>query len=251
MNSKKEKIAIITGVSNEKEIGAAICRRLASEGIDIFFTYLKADSNWEENFRNEMIESGVRCAGIELNLSESDSPELLIREVTSTLGIPSILVNNAAHSIDSNFMDLDAKVLDDHYYVNVRGTILLCVEFARLIQKTNRQHGRIINLTSGQQLGPMPGNLAYVATKGAISSFTLSLSAELAHLGITVNAVNPGPTDSTWMTDEIREYLQPKFPMGRIGQPDDAARIISFLTSDDAGWITGQVIHSEGGFYRG
>ncbi|MBU7592900.1 SDR family oxidoreductase [Metabacillus halosaccharovorans] len=251
MNSKSEKIAVITGVSNEKGIGAAICRRLATEGIDIFFTHWNADSNWEENFRNEMIELGVRCTGIELDLSRSDSPELLIREVTSMLGIPSILVNNAAHSIDSNFMDLDAKVLNDHYYVNVRATSLLCVEFARLMQKTNRKFGRIINLTSGQQLGPMPGNLAYVATKGAITSFTLSLSAELAHLGITVNAVNPGPTDSTWMTDEIREYLRPKFPMGRIGQPDDAARIISFLASEDASWITGQVIHSEGGFYRG
>lgn len=106
-------------------------------------------------------------------------------------------------------------------------------------------------MTSGQDLGPLPGELAYAATKGAISAFTRSLSQELAPLGITVNAVNPGPTDSTWMTDEIRNFLSPKFPMGRIGTPDDAARIIAFLASDEAEWITGQIIHSEGGFIRG
>jgi 3-oxoacyl-[acyl-carrier protein] reductase len=251
MNSQNERIAIITGVSNQKGIGAAICSRLASDGIDIFFTYWNADSNWKESFQSEIIKFGVRCEGIELDLSKNDSHLLLIiDQVTRKLGNPTILINNAAHSTDSSFRDLDAKILDDHYHVNVRATCLLCIEFARHIQKTNNKCGRIINLTSGQELGPMPGNLAYVATKGAISSFTLSLSAELAHLGITVNAVNPGPTDSNWMTDEIRKYLQPKFLMGRIGQPDDAARIISFLASEDASWITGQVIHSEGGFYR-
>lgn len=81
-------------------------------------------------------------------------------------------------------------------------------------------------------------------------SISKSLSVELAPIGITVNAVNPGPTDTTWMTEEIRKQLLSKFPMGRIGIPEDAANIVGFLASDDARWITGQVIHSEGGFYR-
>ena len=97
----------------------------------------------------------------------------------------------------------------------------------------------------------MPGNLAYAATKGAISAFTSSLSAEIAELGITVNAVNPGPTDTNWMDDDIRDYLRPKFGLGRIGKPEDAANLIAFLASEEGGWITGQVIHSEGGFLRG
>ena len=143
------------------------------------------------------------------------------------------------------------KLLDDHYSVNMRSTFLLCAEFARRFERTDLETGRIVNMTSGQDLGPMPGNLAYVATKGAISAFTRSIAVELAPLGITVNAVNPGPTDSTWMNDEIREHLLPKFPMGRIGLPEDAARIIAFLVSDEAKWITGQIIHSEGGFIRG
>lgn len=108
----------------------------------------------------------------------------------------------------------------------------------------------MINLTSGQSFGPMPNELAYVATKGAIEAFTLSASPTLARRGITINAVDPGPTDSGWMSDEFKADLTPRFPFGRIGQPEDIARLISFLASEAGGWITGQVIHSEGGFIR-
>lgn len=96
----------------------------------------------------------------------------------------------------------------------------------------------------------MPGELAYATTKGAIDALTITLSAEVAKLGITVNAVNPGPTNTGWMTDVIKTELLPLFPFGRIGEPSDVARLIKFLVSEDAGWITGQIIHSEGGFIR-
>jgi 3-oxoacyl-[acyl-carrier protein] reductase len=167
------------------------------------------------------------------------------------LGLPAILVNNAAHSTSDGYMNLDAKTLDDHYAVNMRATFLLSVEFARRFRQSSTRAGRIINLTSGQALGPMPGELAYAATKGAIAAFTLSLSAELAPLGITVNAVNPGPTDTGWMNEEVRHWILPKFPLGRIGMPEDAARLVAFLASEEAEWITGQVLNSEGGFLRG
>lgn len=96
----------------------------------------------------------------------------------------------------------------------------------------------------------MPGELAYATTKGAIDALTITLSAELAPLGITVNAVNPGPTNTGWMTEEIRSELQPRFPFGRIGEPQDVARTVKFLVSEEAAWVTGQIIHSEGGFRR-
>jgi 3-oxoacyl-[acyl-carrier protein] reductase len=167
--------------------------------------------------------------------------------VEERLGGAAILVNNAVHdSTDAPFDQLDAETLDAYYAVNIRGTMLLSVEFARRF--TGGMGGRIINMTSGQGRGPMPGKLAYVATKGAIEAFTVTLSAEVAPLGITVNAIDPGPTDTGWMTDEIREYLLPRFPMGRIGQPEDAARLIAILASESAGWVTGQIIRSTGGF---
>lgn len=183
-------------------------------------------------------------------MADPSAPFHLLDVVTAELGIPAILVNNAAHSSSDGYMDLDAKTLDDHYAVNMRATFLLSVEFARRFRQSQHAMGRIINLTSGQALGPMPGELAYAATKGAISAFTLSLSAELAPLGITVNAVNPGPTDTGWMNEEIKQAILPKFPLGRIGIPGDAARLVAFLASEEAEWITGQILNSEGGFLR-
>jgi 3-oxoacyl-[acyl-carrier protein] reductase len=96
----------------------------------------------------------------------------------------------------------------------------------------------------------MPGELAYIATKGAIEAFTVTLAAEVAPLGITVNAVNPGPTDSGWMSEEVKAAVLARMGMGRLGMPADAARLVAFLASEDGGWITGQILHSEGGFYR-
>ena len=96
--------------------------------------------------------------------------------------------------------------------------------------------------------GPDPNNLAYIASKGMLIAITEPLSVGLAPVGITVNSIDPGPTDSGWITDEIRNHLLPMFPSGRIGEPEDAARLINFLASEESRWITGQLIKSEGGF---
>ncbi|RSK26644.1 SDR family oxidoreductase [Bacillus sp. HMF5848] len=242
--------AVITGVSHSRGIGAAICTKLAKDGINIFFTHWQADLQWIEDFQAELETYGVHCAHMEIDLSEHDAATSILNVVTDRIGFPTILVNNAAHSTNDGFLQLDADALDKHYAVNMRSTFLLSVEFARRLSHAKNSYGRIINLTSGQDLGPMPNELAYAATKGAISAFTRSLSAEVAHLHITVNAVNPGPTDTGWMTENIETQLRPKFPQGRIGTPNDAANIISFLASEEAQWITGQIIHSEGGFLR-
>ena len=254
-NGLHERIAIVTGASRRIGIGAAICRALAADGANIFFTHWSAfdrtlpwgaDENGPAKLQNELQELGVRCESLEIDLSKIDAPKRILDEVEVRLGSPSILVNNAAYSTRDGYEALDAATLDAHYAVNMRGTFLLTVEFARRL--SGKSGGRIINLTSGQSVAPMPGELAYAATKGAIEAFTISLSAELASYSITVNAVDPGATDSGWMTEEIRQELLPRFPMGRIGQPQDAARLIAFLASDEAAWITGQVIHSRGGF---
>ncbi len=94
----------------------------------------------------------------------------------------------------------------------------------------------------------MVGELAYIATKGAVEALTVTLAAELAGRGITVNAVDPGPTDSGWMTAEVKQELLTLSSRGRLGLPADAARLVAFLASDEAAWISGQIIHSRGGF---
>ena len=94
----------------------------------------------------------------------------------------------------------------------------------------------------------MPNEIAYAITKGAIETLTYTLSQEIASKGITINAVNPGPNDTGWMDDELKSKLIGQFPMKRIGKPKDTAKLIGFLVSEDAEWITGQIIHSEGGF---
>jgi 3-oxoacyl-[acyl-carrier protein] reductase len=252
-------IAVVTGASRRNGIGTAICRSLATEGADILFTVWQdydrsmswgEDIEWASLLRDEIRSIGSRCESMEIDLSDSKAPIQLLDKVLEKLGSPTILVNNATHDASSGYMHMDANSLDKHYEVNIRATCLLCVEFARRHNGENHKAGRIINLTSGQEQGPMIGSLEYVATKAAISAFTRSLAPEIAPLGITVNAINPGPTDTGWMTDSIKQHLLPKFPMGRIGLPEDAARLVTFLASDEAQWITGQILHSEGGFIR-
>ncbi|MGI2326913.1 SDR family oxidoreductase [Planococcus sp. YIM B11945] len=257
MMSLNGKIAIVTGASRLNGIGAAICRELAASGCQIFFTYWtkydkqmpwSIDSNEPEMLEKELKEMGVNVFRLETDLSQNEAVKHLLVCVTEQLGDPDILINNAAYSTSNDFTSLTAEELDRHYFVNIRATTLLSSQFARNFKK--KAGGRIVNLTSGQFQGPMPGELAYATTKGAIDALTITLAAELAPIGITVNALNPGPTDTGWMSEAIKDSLEPRFPFGRIGEPRDAAKTIKFLVSSDAEWITGQIIHSEGGFRR-
>ncbi len=250
------RIAIVTGASRRKGIGSAICRALGQAGLDIFFTHWDvfdktmpwgAEEDEPAQLQHYLHTLGMRCEHLKVDLSQLDAPARILDAVEQRLGNPSVLVNNATHDdFQASFDLLDAPTLDKYYAVNMRGTILLSTDFARRF--AFHTGGRIINLTSGQGLGAMPGKLPYVATKGAIDAVTVTLAKELAAHGITVNAVDPGPTDTGWMTDEIKQRLLPELPMGRVGQPEDAARLIAFLASEASEWVTGQIIRSRGGF---
>ena len=251
------RVALVTGASRRRGIGTAVCRALAADGADVFFTHWTpfdrtqptgADDAAPAALRAELIGLGVRAEAMSVDLADPDAPERVLADVVAHFGPLSILVNNAAHSARDGYAALDAATLDAHYAVNLRATALLSAGFAR--RYAGGPGGRIVNLTSGQSLGPMPGELAYAATKGAIEAFTVTLAAEVAARGITVNAVDPGPTDTGWMSEETRAWVLARMPTGRLGLPEDAARLIAFLAGDDAAWITGQVVHSEGGFRR-
>jgi 3-oxoacyl-[acyl-carrier protein] reductase len=230
---------------------------LAARGANVGFSHWRsydAAFPWSgapsepDDLQQELSRLGVVAAAIECDLSKPDATSRLLDDVEARLGSISILVNNAAYSTHDGYERLDAATIDAHYSVNMRAAMLLATEFSR--RYSAGDGGRIINMSSGQGLGPMPDELAYAATKGAIEAFTQSLAPAVAAKGITVNAVNPGPTDSGWISPELQDVLLPKFPMGRLGTPEDAARLVAWLVGPDAGWVTGQVIHSEGGFVR-
>ena len=191
----------------------------------------------------------MQTAEIECDLNNPGVEVRLLDETESRLGPTSILINNAAYSTDDGYERLDAATIDAHYAVKMRAAMLLAAQFSRRFVAGDG--GRIINIPSGQGLGPMPDELAYGATKGAIEAFTRSLAPAVAAKGITVNAVNPGPTDSGWITPQLRDVFLPRFPKGRLGTPIDVACLVAWLASQDAGWVTGQIVHSAGGFIRG
>lgn len=258
MNKQQNKIALVTGVSRKVGIGATIAHELARAGLNVFITYfrpydfesgLAGQPNEPQKLIEEIRQMGCLADGLELDLSTVTAPSQLFDHVEKTFGSVTILVNNATYSMRDGIENLTAEQLDKHYAVNIRAMALLCAEFVKrykVIPAKNKQ-GRIINLSSGQSVGPMPGELAYVATKGAVDAFTMSLSAEVASLGITVNAIDPGITDTGWIPPELKAKWTAESPMGRVGTPLDVARLVRFLASEEAGWITGQILHSRGG----
>lgn len=245
-------VALVTGAGNPGGIGQAICRALASDGVQVAFTLQAEQAEAGAELATELEQASGASLALEADLASPTAASEILDEVRAGLGAdPEILVNNAAVGTapgTDGFASVAAESFDRAHAVNLRAAALLAAELARRLG--HRPRGRIINLTSGQGRGPMPGELAYVASKGALEALSVSLADELAPLGITVNAVSPGVTDTGWITDELREELMARHPMGRLGTPEDAARLVAFLASEAGGWITGQVLYSEGGFRR-
>jgi 3-oxoacyl-[acyl-carrier protein] reductase len=248
------KVALITGVSRRIGIGATVALELAKAGCNIFSTwyspfdslaYGKDSSAESQEILDAVRAQGVNADGMQADLGDPQVPALLFDAAEKALGPVDILINNAAYSLNADIYALTAELMDAHYAINLRGAVLLCAEFAR--RHNGRAGGRIVNLTSGQSVGPMPEEIPYITTKGAIEALTTSLSETLVPKGITVNAVDPGATDTGWINPQLYAELVAASPTGRVGTPLDAARIILFLASSQAGWVTGQIIHSRGG----
>lgn len=256
MNDLKGKTALITGVSRRNGIGFGIAKRLAAMGADLFLhSYPSYDRKFPaigeipapEILIDELSAHGGKVEYMEADFLDPQAPGRVMGAAVKKFGHVDQLILNHTHDTLKEFPDLTAEEIDHHLIVNVRAVLLLILEYAK--QHDGRLGGRIILLTSGQHLGPMP-HLAYVASKGALHQLTCSLSDYFIDRGITVNAVNPGPTKTYQPDKELDEAVLRRMPLGRWGEPDDAARLIGWLVSEEANWVTGQVINSEGGFRR-
>jgi len=254
--------ALVTGASRRAGIGYAIARRLAALGASLFLHHYAPhdhDQPWGADPGGpQAVVTGVTSVlatgnasihDMELDLTAPDAPSQLISTANGVFGHLDILVCNHARSGgDGPLGTLDAAMLDAHWAVNTRSAILLAQAFAA--QHDGRAGGRIIFMTSGQDLGPMPGEIAYAASKGALASITRTLADHLADQAITLNTINPGPVDTGYAPPERHEAVRRRFPQARWGVPDDPARLIAWLATDEAAWVTGQTINTEGGFRR-
>jgi 3-oxoacyl-[acyl-carrier protein] reductase len=256
------RVAMVTGVSRRAGIGYAVARRLAALGASLFLHHYTphdlaqpwgADPGGTEAVLRGVTEAlaggGASVTHQEADLADPAAPAALIDTAVAAFGHLDILVCNHARSGDDGPLGtLTAAMLDAHWAANTRSSILLAQAFAA--RHDGRPGGRIVFMTSGQDLGPMTPEVAYAASKGALASITRTLADHLADRSITLNAVNPGPVDTGYATPEARETVRRRFPQRRWGTPDDPARLIAWLVTDEAAWVTGQVINSEGGFRR-
>jgi 3-oxoacyl-[acyl-carrier protein] reductase len=236
MNSASRR-ALVTGVGRRAGIAAAIADRLRADGWDVVTT------GWRSyDARMEWGADENPLADHEVDLSDPDAPDALFG-VLADGGAITALVLCHAESVDADIESTTIESFDRHFAVNVRANWLLIRAFARQFPASAAGSGRIVALTSDHTAF----NLPYGASKGALDRIVIAAATELAELGITANVVNPGANDTGWMDEMIEGALRRGNLQGRIGTPSDTANLVSFLVSDEGGWINAQLLHSDGG----
>lgn len=249
-------VAVITGLGRRVGIAYGIAERLACDGWDIAFAYSAAYDEQVNSLlpgatpptdvheiEHELRGLGARTVAVDVDLASVTAASVLF-DAAETLGPVGAMVLSHAESVNAGILTTTVESFDRHLAVNARGNWLLIREFARRFDLLRAGGGRIVAVTSDA----IHDEVAYGASKGALDRVIFAAARELAPLGITANLVNPGPIDTGWMTDEVREVLLRATPAGRLGTPRDTAALVSFLLSADGGWITGQLIKSDGGF---
>jgi 3-oxoacyl-[acyl-carrier protein] reductase len=243
---------LVTGVGRTVGIGAAVAVDLAQAGWDVAISHWQpydekmpwaAEPDAQRELTDRMTELGARSVAIEADLSDPAAPARLFDEAERELGAVSALVMCHCEGVNSGLLDTSVVSFDLHFAVNARATWLLIKEFGQRF-RGDHGSGRILALTSDHTAG----NLPYGSSKGALDRITLAATQELAHLGVTANAINPGPVNTGWMTPEQVSATEEATALGRLGTPQDCANLVTFLCSPKGGWINGQLLYSNGGF---
>ena len=242
--------AIVTG--GARGIGAAVARRLASDGLQV--AVLDLDEAGAKATAAEIVEAGGKAIAIAVNVSDEDGVRAAVSQVAAELGPPTVVVNNAGVTRDNLLFKMNTSDWDTVINVHLRGAFL--VSKAAQSYMVEAKWGRIVNVSSTSALGNR-GQVNYSAAKAGLQGFTKTLALELGKFGVTANSVAPGfvQTEMTKAT-AVRLGLDPeehikqaaaRTPVGRVGQPEDIAHVVSFFVSEGAGYVSGQVVYAAGG----
>lgn len=240
---------LITGAGRRAGIAAACALTLARAGWDLGLTCWRlydqqtgpASADHEPlDLVEEVRGLGVRAELVEADLSDPAAPAHLFDELESRLGPFTALIAAHCRDIELPLLGTSAEEFDHHFAVNARSVALLLQELARRLPGDD---GRVVVFTSDA----LTGNVPYGASKGALDRIVNAAAFELGPRGIRANCINPGPTETGWISDELRAEISRRAPLGRPSLPQDSANLVAFLLSEEGGWITGQVLYSNGG----
>ncbi len=241
------KTAIVTGGS--RGIGRAICQRLAKQGAHVYINYVSRSTAAEET--KSLIEAdGGSATIIGFDIGDEKLVTEAFKLIKKEAGTMDILVNNAGITRDGLMAIMKVSDWDQVIETNLKGTFLCCKAVSRAMMK--QRWGRIVNITSVVGFSGNPGQVNYSAAKAGLIGLTKSMAREYASRNITVNGVAPGYIETEMtelLTEEVREKFQSEIPIGTLGSCEDVAGAVAYLVSDDARYMTGQVLHINGGLY--
>ena len=276
----KDKVVLITGANNPYGIGAATARAFAAQGARVFLHFFRLpqapggaeptrdpgptfyqaqQGKTADEVLDAIRRQGGQAAAWEADLSRPDNIPRLFDRVEEVFGPVDILVNNAAAWQGDTFVPSGAEAVlnrfvstvsaeshDHNFAVNSRAVALLMAEYARRFVRRGATWGRIVNVSTDGASG-FPGEVSYGASKHAMESYSRAAAIELGPYGITVNVVAPGPVQTGYIPPEMEKKLGAEIPLRRVGRPEDVADVIVFLASEQARWVTGQLIYVGGG----
>ena len=240
-----KRVALVTGAS--RGIGRAIALRLAAEGCYVVINYNGSKENAEE-VQQEILQAGGQAHIYQCNVADFQACGEMFKDTISKMGHLDILVNNAGVTRDGLIMKMSEKDFDRVLDTNLKGAFHTIRHASRYFLK--QKSGKIINISSVSGVMGNAGQANYSASKAGVIGLTKSVARELSSRGITCNAVAPGFIDTEMtaqMTDKAKEAVKTQIPLGRVGKVDDIAEVVTFLASEKASYITGQVISVDGG----